>query len=356
MAIFQISLNDFRKLESDTLTFHPGVNYLYGNNGSGKTSLLESIHVITQGRSFKTTKLDQCINHNKESFLLFAHFDKHKVGIKRAHKQTLIHVDQAPVNRLSTLASITPIRAIHSETFSLITGSPSVKREYIDWCLFHVEHDYQKYWSSFTHALKQRNALLKKKDQSGQLEYWDRLFVKTAMPIYELRKSYIKRISSLLTADEKNLIPDLNINLHYEPGWNESSHLYDILKTTRDRDYRYGFSQFGPHRDNIKIMNNDVPAQEHLSRGQLKRLTIALLLQQIKMVKNLTGKKMIVLVDDLASELDNESIKSIIDSLFELGLQLFITSVQPNTQLFPAAQDYKMFHVEHGIITDVTNR
>jgi len=163
MTLRQISLNNFRNLQPATLELNPRLNILYGSNASGKTNFLEAIYVLCQGQSFKTKSLSQCIQHTKSSLLLFSYFSNYKVGISRSSKSMTIRVNNETINKVSTLAEKSPVRIVNSNTLNLIIGSPSEKREFLDWSLFHVEQNYHQLWMEYNHALKQRNALLKQK-------------------------------------------------------------------------------------------------------------------------------------------------------------------------------------------------
>ncbi len=350
MALRQLSHTHFRNLQSTTLDFDPAFNLILGPNGAGKTSLLESIHIICQGQSFKTRSLDQCIQHGKESFLIFAQFEGYKAGISKSSTTTQIRLDNQTINRLSELAERTPIRIINADSFGLVDGPPTVKREYIDWCVFHVEHDYHDLWSGYRHALKQRNALLKSQEQSRQLDYWDDYLDQKNQQIFSHRSNYLKMINSLLNEELKGLIEDMQISLEYRPGWNQELPLKEVLQQQRDKDLRYGFTHSGIHRDDIKITTDGLPIEQELSRGQLKRLSISLILAQIILLKTKTAKPIILLIDDINAELDTASLNTIMQLLSSLDLQIFITTINGLPAQLQTAKEYKMFHVEHGII------
>jgi len=204
MTIRQISLTDFRNLSSTTLAFHPQYNLIVGDNGSGKTSLLESIHILCQGQSFKTKHLTQAVHNGKSNFLLFGQFDHHKIGISRDQQNHKIRIDGHNTKKLSDLAKLNPVRIIDANCINLISGKPSHKREFIDWCLFHVEHDYPNLWIKHSHALKQKNALLKNKTDLQQLEYWDQFLSEYNLSIFKYRSIYINQIKKILDDPEDN--------------------------------------------------------------------------------------------------------------------------------------------------------
>ena len=219
MTISQLSLTDFRNLRSTTLEFDPAINLIYGGNGAGKSSLLESIYVLCQGCSFSTHQLKHCISHGKDGFLLFGRFSDYKAGLSCTEKKKEIKLNGELVKRRSELVSKTPIGIANSNSFNLVMGPPQQRRAYIDWCLFHVEHQYVGYWTQFRHALKQRNQLLKKRQDLGLLEYWNDYLVEPSLAIEQKRRQYISLINDQLGEEMNDLLGELKISLGYQAGW-----------------------------------------------------------------------------------------------------------------------------------------
>jgi DNA replication and repair protein RecF len=355
MSLRQISLNNFRNIQPVTLDFHSKHNIIYGANASGKTSLLEAINFLCQARSFKTHQTDQCINHNKKDFLLFGQFNNYKVGYSRINHLSKIRLDNETIHKISIVAKKTPVRLIDSSSFDLLTGSPKFRREFLDWYLFHVEHSYQKLWSEHRHALKQRNALLKQKKNINQLDYWDELLSGYCEKIYSLRKKHINEIVSVINDELSHLISELKITLEYRPGWDISSDLNEQFKAKRERDLKYGFTSLGSHRDDMNIFADKLPVIQTLSRGQLKRVSMTLILAQLFLMSKISHANPILLIDDLYSELDEKNIITVVKFLEQLDLQLFITNINPAPELLRQFQEYRLFHVEHGMIKPVRN-
>ena len=353
MAIRQISLNNFRNLRPTTLTLHPRFNLIQGFNASGKTSFLEAVNFLCEGRSFKTHLSDTCIQHSKKDFLLFARFQSYKVGYSRDTSGSKIRLDNETITSLSTLARNTPVRVIDADIFKLITGSPRLKREYLDWLLFHVEHQYHEVWSKHRHILKQRNALLKQKKDLSQLDQWDTSLVLYAEKIHQLRKRWVEEVENEITHHFDSFLGDLDIKIEYHPGWKIENGLKNELLDKRSRDKRYGFTSVGCHRDDLIITSAGLPAQQILSRGQIKRLSTCLYLAQIRILSEKKAIQSIVLIDDLLSELDPDAVKKIILILSKLDIQAFITTINVPSSITTLLEEYKLFHVEHGMIKPV---
>ena len=350
MAIRQLSLTDFRNLESTTLDFHPSLNLVYGNNGSGKTSLLEAIHVLCQARSFRQHQLKKCIQHGKSNFLLFGRFTEYKAGLSKSDRKLDIRVNGETIKRRSSLVSKTPINIVDSQSFGLITGPPEQRRQYIDWCMFHVEQSYTEHWTQFRQALRQRNKLLKTGRNYNLLDYWDEYLIRPSLVLQDMRIRYCREISHTLNHELSDLVSDINISLIYRQGWASGLSLQESLKKTREKDIRRGFTNSGIHRDDLEILSDSMPANDILSRGQLKRLSMALLIAALKIVSRQKKRPIILLIDDLQAEMDDSAQAIVYKALFDIDVQLFVTNIDETLSSGLEGKEYKMFHVEHGMI------
>jgi DNA replication and repair protein RecF len=350
MAIRQLSLTDFRNLKSTTLDFNPGLNLISGANGSGKTSLLESIYALCQAHSFRTHQLKQCIGHDSNSFLLFGRFDDFKAGIAKSASKLEIHVDGQSIKRRSELVKKAPINIVNADSFQLIDGSPQKRRSFLDWCLFHVEPFYADNWLVFQHALRQRNRLLKSRKDLNLLDYWDQHLIEPSMRLSQMRRDYCEILRVVVDNELQAIMEGVPMELVYQPGWSGKAGLGEALNKARDTDIRRGFTSVGIHRDDLRLLSDGRNANEVLSRGQAKKLSLALVLGLLKIVGK--GKKsgIILLIDDLSSELDQEAQNSIYHQLLEMDLQLFISNIEAVVPSGFTSKEVKMFHVEHGTI------
>ncbi|MCZ6488480.1 MAG: DNA replication/repair protein RecF [Gammaproteobacteria bacterium] len=350
MSISQLSLTDFRNLNSATLEFHPKINLITGGNASGKTSLLESIHVLCQACSFRTHQLKQCIAHGKPNFLLFGRFGGYKAGLSKSDAKLEIRINGEPIRKRSVLVSKTPVKIVNTDSFNLISGLPQERRKYLDWCLFHVEHQYTQHWVEFKHALRQRNRLLRSRQDLNLLDYWNEYLVGPSLAINNYRKRYVHLISAQLAGQLPRLLEEVQITLDYVQGWPEQQDLNQCLQDSRANDIKSGFTGYGIHRDNLKILADGLPAAQVLSRGQLKRLCLAMIVSVLKIVREKSSKPIILLIDDLRSELDEKSQQNIYRQLMDIDLQLFISNIEDQVPAPLQEKEFKMIHVEHGII------
>ncbi|MDH3635272.1 MAG: DNA replication/repair protein RecF [Gammaproteobacteria bacterium] len=350
MAISQLSLTDFRNLQSTTLDFDPRLNLISGANGSGKTSLLEAIFVLCQAHSFRTHQLKQCIQHGKAGFLLFGRFNGYKAGLAKNDRKLEIRIDGETVRKRSELVRRSPVNIANADIIQLIEGSPQQRRAFLDWCLFHVEPDYAEYWRQYRHALKQRNHLLKSRKNPELLDYWDQHLLEPSRNISKMRNQYCADLGKILLTELGKILSGLSLELNYHQGWPQHRDLADALGDHRERDIRSGFTSIGIHRDDIDLTSDGRKVSEFVSRGQGKRLCLALLLAVLKLVSEKQEKRIILLIDDLHSELDHEAQKLAYGQLAEMDLQLFISNIDSVVPGPIKAKEFKLFHVEHGTI------
>lgn len=350
MSIRQLSLTDFRNLRSTTLDFNTHTNLVTGPNGSGKTSLLESIYVLCQAHSFRTHQLKQCVRHDHNSFLLFGRFADFKAGLSKSDRKLDIHVNGESIKRRSELVRRVPVHIVNADSFALIDGPPQKRRAFIDWSLFHVEHSYAQIWADFNHALRQRNRLLKSHRDLHLLEYWDEHLATPSVLLQQLRQHQCEQLRQLLTNEFDELLEGIPVEIEYRQGWTAGADIREVFLQQRQRDIKSGFTNAGAHRDDLLFSSHGRKAGEVLSRGQSKRLCMALLMASLKLVGLKTGKQIILLIDDLHSELDQTAQLKIYSQLSRMDLQLFVSNIDARLPEGLQSKEFKMFHVEHGTI------
>jgi DNA replication and repair protein RecF len=353
MRLTQLQIKNFRNIEDSQLTPVQGVNLIIGDNASGKTSLLEAIYYLSHIRSFRTQHITDLITRQTPYLQLVANIETSEkniipFGIRRSRNKSEIRVNKQPVKRVSDIAAQFPVLAIHPDSYKLITGSPSQRRQYLDWGVFHVEHGFFKAWQRFKKALSQRNASLKLKQKYDVCQLWNSEIHTTAHYIDKLRQQYFDKLRPYFNHLTKQFFGDNLVEIEYKRGWSAESDLLELLEENLQKERMRGYTQYGPHRAEIVIKVNGQSAQTCISRGQQKLLVALMRLAQAMQFTEATNKTCVLLYDDLAAELDANHRILILSVLSKMNIQLFLTAIEPQQIDLSAWEIKKMFHVEHG--------
>ena len=363
----RLQLSDFRNYGTAEADLSPSLNVILGDNGSGKTSLLEAIYFIgSGGRSFRGGRLSRLVRDGAEAATLYAEVttagDMHRLGVRRTPGGIdAIKLNGQTPRALSEVAALLPVLALHPTSVELVFGSSQLRRRFMDWGMFHVEHQFMPVWRAGSAALKQRNALLRTgRPSSRELGFWNQQLAQTSDRIEGLRRGYLAALQRGLDEALVVLAPELKIRLRLQTGLQKDESYGQALERLQPDDLRRGFSQAGFHRSDIRIESHGVVARDRLSRGQAKLVAYGMVLAQLPLISQ-AGKVCTLLVDDLAAELDEEHRNQLLGYLATTGHQTLITAldmpqwaaiVNDNNAL--QAVDSKMFHVEHGKLRPLT--
>ncbi|HZJ95088.1 MAG TPA: DNA replication/repair protein RecF [Thiopseudomonas sp.] len=360
MAISQLQITGIRNLQPVTLHTSPRINIFYGDNGSGKTSVLEAIHLLAMARSFRSTRLQPMIQYEQDSCTVFAKIERSdgsqsKLGVNRDRQSELrIRIDGQNARSAAQLAQLLPLQLINPDSFKLLEGSPKLRRQFLDWGVFHVEHQFIIAWQRLQTSLRQRNSYLRHGIiDSSVIAAWDHELCAASNTIDQLRQSYIARLKPVFEETLAKLLKLPDLTLSYFRGWDRSSELQDVLKRNFARDRTLGYTQAGPQRADLRVRSGNNNAVDILSRGQQKLVVCALRIAQGYLLSQDKRNECIYLVDDLSSELDEQHRLALCQLLDELECQVFITSIDKNLMNSGWRMDtpVSLFHVEQGQIT-----
>lgn len=358
MLIRLLRIEAFRRFESVEIALRPGFNLLTGDNGSGKTSVLEALHLLAHGRSFRGRVRDGLIRQGAPALRAYVEWEAdgtaRRAGLRHAGGSWEARLDGEDVRQLGQLCAALAVITFEPGSHALVDGSSEVRRRYLDWGLFHVEHAFMPQWRRYARALKQRNALLR---QAGgvdaQLDAWEHEMAQAGEELTQLRDAYLVGLQPSLARLLPSLLPAAGgAELLLQPGWKRQElSLSDALLLSRQRDLTLGYTSLGPHRADLKISLRDLPGREGLSRGQTKQLALALLLAQASHLAGLKGAWPVLQLDDLGSELDRHHQRRLLEVLAASGAQVLVTGTDAPVGLAAVGVDVAMFHVEHGRIT-----
>jgi DNA replication and repair protein RecF len=353
MSIDRLSVSNVRNIESALLDPGEGVNLLIGENGSGKTSLLEAIYILGRARSFRARVAAQVIRDRADSLVVSARVASQsrapvQIGVRLAGKQREILVSGQRVLSSAELVATLPILLIQPSSTALMVEAPKVRRQIMDWGVFHVEHGFLEHLRGYGRALSQRNAALRSGQVNRSLAIWDQELAIHGEAVADARRDYIERLNPYFATATSALLGDADFVIRLNNGWASGQSLLSVLAADIATDQKLGYTGSGAHKADFSILLRGRPARLTLSRGQMKLLIMALFLAQVNLVDEYCESGCTVLIDDLASELDNKNLKRVMQYLIDQPSQFFTTFVeQPVCVANPIARS-AMFHVEHG--------
>jgi len=358
MQVVRLTVSGLRRFETAELEPGPGLNLITGNNGAGKTSLLEALHLMAYGRSFRCRVRDGLVRTGAECVEVFVEWREgpdarqRRAGLRHTGQSWQGRLDGQPVAQLGELCAALAVVSFEPGSHALVTGGGEPRRRFVDWGLFHVEPGFLSLWRRYARALKQRNALLKSGAHGQQLDAWDHELAEAGEPLTRHRRQYLEALQPRLQAVTSDLVPGLGVSsLDFQPGWRSGElSLADALLLARDRDRAMGYTTVGPHRADWRIDYASHPQREALSRGQAKLTALSVLQAQAEDYAARRGEWPIMALDDLASELDRHHQRRVLERLLGSGAQVIVTGTEEPAAMEGLPHRRTWFHVEHGQI------
>lgn len=354
MYLKQLTVSNLRNHSLTTLAFCENFNILLGDNGQGKTTLLEAVSLICHSRSFHSpqdrymVKQDSEGGYSVSGKAMLDNGAEFQVGIKYPFGRSQKRISDAAGKRLlpKELIGILPLVTLSPDDKELTAGSPDSRRSYIDRILSQTSKSYLRDILEFRKVLKNRNKILSdyKNEysvESGLLALWTEKFIELSAKIIIKRYSLLNEMNPLFQSYYKEFAPETEqVLMEYRPD--KFSGEEDSLDGMEDEDvkriYRKnaerletgekarGTSLFGPQRDDINLLINGMASRESASQGQHKSLMIALKFTEFVYLENNTENHPIVILDDIFSELDKKRAHKVLEMLSEFGGQVFISS------------------------------
>jgi DNA replication and repair protein RecF len=353
LALQTLLVQNLRIIEQLDISLATDANLFIGENGAGKTSILEAIDVLSRGRSFRERRTSPLIRTQANDLIVsgkvsaangFAH-----LGIQKSAKQTVLHCNQEKTASISNHASYLPVLSMHPDSHQLIQGSGKYRRNYMDWSAFHVKHNFLQNWRDYNKCLRQRNSALRIRCGKEELLVWTKQLSLLGEEVNIVRLEIFKEISPLFNKYSDMLLPECDISMDFQRGWSEEEDLETALQSLREQELLSKTTRCGPHRANIKLFLNQQDAAAAASRGQQKLIAACLLLAQIDHIQQFNQQKCVVLLDDIRAELDQQHAHDLIMALQTLGCQVFITAIEEGQIELQGWKDIKVFHVKQGV-------
>lgn len=365
MYLKQLSLLNFKNYEEAEIEFSSGVNCITGNNGSGKTNILDALHYLSMCRSYFTSTDYQNIRHEADFFMVRGDFVVGNVtesilcSLKEGQKKQFKR-NQKEYDRLNEHIGLLPVVMVAPVDQELITEGSEVRRKFLDRIISQIDKSYLEDLISYNKVLSHRNSLLKQIAVSGvvdvaSFQIWDEQLVALGSRIYKKRNEFVSgfepvfiRFYQYMTSEEENA------SLQYESQL-ETTNYTELLSRSFTKDRTIQFTSTGIHKDDLTFSIENKPAKKFGSQGQQKSLVMALKLAQFEMIKKHKALRPIVMLDDLFDKLDDNRVSRILKMVHDdIFGQLFITDTHPE-RLKKILDEFEIpfqaFDMKKGVMT-----
>lgn len=355
MELAELRAEAVRNLQAFRIQPARGINVVFGDNGAGKTSLLEAVHFLARAKSFRTGRSDKLIGSGSERCWVFGvggrDGEASRFGVERERGRTRVRRDGQDVHNLSEWAAHWPVEVVNSEAQRFVVDGPATRRSFLNWGVFHVEHDYGGYWQRFRRTLEQCNAALRAGD-IRQAIAWESGLAASGEALDQRRAAFVERLEALAEPLFNAWLPEHEVTVRYRRGWRTGTPLLEALRDGREAASRLGHVLQGPQRADLQILSAGEEAQYRLSRGQQKVAVVALSLAKARLIAEAAGTRPLLLVDDLPAELDSRRRSQVLHALEVSQAQVFVTAIERETMSALDAEPV-WFHVEHGRVDTV---
>ena len=329
-CLTQLRVRDFRALKGLDLEPGPRANLFGGHNGAGKTSLLESVFLLSRGRSFRGGNPRQLVAKGAEAAAIRGAVagaaGSHELGVGIKGGKLRASMDGRSGVPRAELARILPVLNVDAGVMDLVDQGPERRRLLLNWVTFHVEPAFHSAWSRFRRSLKQRNASLRQGGRGSTVKAWDGEFCRASEAMEEHRRAVADSLRPGFRRFAEELL-GVRADWDYFRGWPRDRGLADTLRDSLQGDQKLGQTRFGPQRSDLVLRLEDVRARHFASRGQQKLLAASLMLASAELLEEAGVGRPVLLADEPLAELDEEHSARLLSAISAGKSQLFIAAV-----------------------------
>lgn len=355
MHFRQAKARNFRLLKDLKLDLHPKLNYVVGDNGAGKSTILEALFVLGRAHSHRGSS-QRLVSDRETAWSLEANLQPEQsaapdntIRVRWSERRLSLQIDDRTVG-LAELVRTVPVLLLDPLSHRLMEEGPGIRRRYIDWGVFHMEHDFHAIWVRMNQALRQRNAALRAFAKPAELKPWNLQLAQSAELLTQMRRRYVDLLQETISPYWQCLLGETAWTLRFHPGWRSEFDYAALLESNYETERKLGYTKEGPHRAELQILSDNSALEDRISRGQQKLLIAAMVLAQCELYRVRHGVAPILLVDDFSAELSQTSQARLLQQLEAYSGQKIVAALEYG-DLFKSSTNHSVFHVEHGQLT-----
>jgi DNA replication and repair protein RecF len=349
-VLTKIDIQNFRCIRAAQLALDPQATGIVGENGSGKTSLLESIYFLAHGRSFRTNQREKLLAAGADFLRVVGRIQTARgelvAGVEYSKQGTRANLAGQGISGIAEIAEILPVQVIDPGVHRLIEEGSARRRRLLDWGVFHVKHEFLGVWRRYQRALQQRNAVLRANGDEQMLAGWETELSTAGHRVDALRGEYAAQLLPYFVDIADGLLGARGARFAYRRGWASDHDLATQLIESRPRDQRLRTTTVGAHRADVAFFFDGAPARDRVSRGQQKLLAAAFILGQLALQAAQGAPPACLMLDDPAAELDVDNLGKLLAAVSKIPAQLVITSVHESG--LEGVKLGRKFHVKQG--------
>ncbi len=358
MFVTSLDVKSYKNIISENVDFDKNINIFYGNNGQGKTNLLESIYFCLSLKNFRNLKNKDLVTlgNKKCDVIVFVEnkYGENKYQISLRDNKKYVYLNGKNPGKSSIWFGNNEILTFIPDDISYLKKSPADRRTLIDRGIFQHDKSFLIDHRNYEKCLKQRNNLLKKDCSWKQVEPWTIQLIDYARKIVAKRIEHVELLNrNVNTIYRKITNSNESIEINYIKNQNDDFTV-EYLKNKFYRDLKYGFTLDGPHRDDIEFKINDTLVRSGGSQGQIKLIVLAVKLCQIDIIKNITKRYPLILLDDIAGDLDKNRLEKFFEVLIKEKIQIFITTSNLNHLPANIVSQARCFNIDSGKVISQT--
>lgn len=362
LSFARVRLSSFRNIHSAALEPSPRLNLIWGDNGQGKTSVLEALYAVATTRSFRTEKLAQALRTGDEqarvaATVLESDFQR-ELQLSFGQRGRSVQLDGKRPATLAAYAVRTPVVVFHPRDLELVTGAASERRRLLDRLILYADPTGAEAGRRYAEAVKDRQKLLDTRGPgAAELGDFESVAAEHGARFARARSEAAERLLPELSQAFTSVTPQgLELGVRYLAGGSQNREDFEAeLRARRPEDTRRGRASFGPQRDELELSVLGRAARSDASQGQQRLLSLSLKLSELRCIETARRARPVLLLDDVSSELDAQRTESVLALLQASEGQIFVTTTRP--ELFQgssfAASERAEFRVEDGVVKRV---